>query len=140
MKLAEALALRADLKKRIDQVECRLVLNAKVQEGEAPAEDPEALLAEPLTGQLLGRLAGSVLLTELDGQAEAGYRIPTPQLSDFSAPLARSYEIYFAVTFADEPPAPDTPATPSEPELPEEPSEPPQAEPAWAPKGAVHWV
>ena len=46
MKLAEALALRADLKKRIDQVECRLVLNTKVQEGEAPAEDPEALLAE----------------------------------------------------------------------------------------------
>lgn len=46
MKLAEALALRADLKKRIDQVECRLMLNAKVQEGEAPAEDPEALLAE----------------------------------------------------------------------------------------------
>lgn len=46
MKLAEALALRADLKKRIDQVECRLMLNAKVQEGEAPAEDPEALLVE----------------------------------------------------------------------------------------------
>ena len=105
-----------------------------------PEAIEQALLAEPLTGQLLGRLAGSVLLTELDGQAEAGYRIPTPQLSDFSAPLARSYEIYFAVTFADEPPAPDTPATPTEPELPEEPSELPQAEPAWAPKGAVHWV
>lgn len=46
MKLAEALLLRADLQKRIEQIESRLLRNAKVQEGETPAEDPQALLAE----------------------------------------------------------------------------------------------
>lgn len=46
MKLAEALLLRADLQKRIEQIEGRLLRNAKVQEGETPAEDPQALLAE----------------------------------------------------------------------------------------------
>ena len=45
MKLAEALLLRADLQKRIEQIESRLLRNAKVQEGETPAEDPQALLA-----------------------------------------------------------------------------------------------
>ena len=46
MKLAEALLLRADLQKRIEQIESRLLRNAKVQAGETPAEDPQALLAE----------------------------------------------------------------------------------------------
>ncbi len=46
MKLAEALVLRADKKKRIDQLKQRIVRNAKVQEGQKPAEDPEALLIE----------------------------------------------------------------------------------------------
>ena len=43
MKLAEALIERADLQKRFDQLEERLQNNALVQEGEKPAEDPEAL-------------------------------------------------------------------------------------------------
>ncbi len=46
MKLAEALVLRADKKKRIDQLKQRIIRNAKVQEGEKPAEDPEALIKE----------------------------------------------------------------------------------------------
>jgi hypothetical protein len=46
MKLAEALVLRADCQKRLEQIKARLIRNAKVQEGEAPAEDPEALLVE----------------------------------------------------------------------------------------------
>lgn len=46
MKLAQALSERADLQKRIAQLRGRLILNAKVQYGEKPAEDPEALLAE----------------------------------------------------------------------------------------------
>lgn len=46
MKLAEALAERADLQKRLSQLEHRLNANARVQEGEAPAEDPQALLSE----------------------------------------------------------------------------------------------
>lgn len=46
MKLAEALIWRADAKKRLEQLKMRLLRNAKVQEGDAPAEDPAALLAE----------------------------------------------------------------------------------------------
>jgi len=46
MKLAEALALRADLQKRMDQLQTRLNNNARVQEGEKPAEEPMGLLAE----------------------------------------------------------------------------------------------
>ena len=46
MKLAEALVLRADFKKRLEQLKVRLQRNAKVQEGDAPAEKPEELLPE----------------------------------------------------------------------------------------------
>lgn len=46
MKLAEALQLRADLNKRISQLKERLIINAKVQEGESPSENPESLLEE----------------------------------------------------------------------------------------------
>ena len=46
MKLAEGLILRADLKKRTEQLRERLRRNAKVQEGDEPAERPEDLLAE----------------------------------------------------------------------------------------------
>ena len=46
MKLAEALVLRGDLAKRLEQIRARLLRNAKVQEGDAPAEDPALLLAE----------------------------------------------------------------------------------------------
>ena len=46
MKLAEALIRRADAQKRIEQLRHRLNRNAKVQEGDQPAEDPKALLNE----------------------------------------------------------------------------------------------
>lgn len=46
MKLAEALQERADLNRRIQQLQQRLNNNAIVQEGEQPAEDPQELLAE----------------------------------------------------------------------------------------------
>lgn len=46
MKLAEALIQRADAQKRIGQLQQRLQRNATVQEGEQPAEDPQALLSE----------------------------------------------------------------------------------------------
>src|SRR5258705_147492 len=46
MKLAEALILRADCQKRLAQVKYRMLLNAKVQEGDLPAEAPAALIAE----------------------------------------------------------------------------------------------
>ena len=46
MKLAEALQERADLNRRIQQLQQRLNNNAIVQEGEAPVEEPQALLTE----------------------------------------------------------------------------------------------
>ena len=46
MKLAEALQERADLNRRIEQLRYRLSNNVLVQEGEAPLEDPAALLEE----------------------------------------------------------------------------------------------
>src|ERR1700691_5711498 len=46
MKIAEALALRADLQKRLEQLKQRLVKNARVQEGDAPVEDPAELQVE----------------------------------------------------------------------------------------------
>ena len=46
MKLATALSQRADLQKRIGELSTRLRNNAKVQEGEQPAEKPAELLKE----------------------------------------------------------------------------------------------
>lgn len=51
MKLAEALILRADLQKRIEQLKNRLYNNVLTQEGELPSEDPAALLKEFITLQ-----------------------------------------------------------------------------------------
>ena len=61
MKLAEALSVRSDLQERLYQLETRLDNNSKVQEGDAPNEDPAALLAEldTVTSQLeeiIGRI------------------------------------------------------------------------------------
>ncbi len=46
MKLAEALNVRADLQKNIERLRHRLEVNAKVQEGETPSENPSELLEE----------------------------------------------------------------------------------------------
>ncbi|MGZ9583656.1 DIP1984 family protein [Paenibacillus marinisediminis] len=46
MKLAEALVLRADCQKKIAQIKQRLERVVKVQEGEVPAEEPNALITE----------------------------------------------------------------------------------------------
>lgn len=46
MKIAEALALRADTQKRLEQLKQRLVKNARIQEGDAPEENPVELQAD----------------------------------------------------------------------------------------------
>jgi hypothetical protein len=46
MKIAEALALRADLQKRLEQLKQRLVKNARIQEGDTPEENPAELQSE----------------------------------------------------------------------------------------------
>lgn len=58
MKLAEALANRADIQKRLEQMRGRLAQSALVQENESPPEDPRELLAE--TDRLLAELEGYV--------------------------------------------------------------------------------
>ena len=56
MKLAEALANRADLQRRIEQMRVRLQESAMVKEGENPPENPQELLDE-----------AERLVTELEG-------------------------------------------------------------------------
>jgi hypothetical protein len=46
MKLGEALTLRSDMQKRMEQLRGRIKEAAVVQEGETPPEDPQALLDE----------------------------------------------------------------------------------------------
>ena len=78
MKLAEALQLRGDLQKRLEQLTSRLYNNATVQEGEAPAEDPAALLEE-----YLDRCQEELR----QAQEEAGYYLRprfSPGYGDFS--------------------------------------------------------
>src|SRR5689334_9914085 len=54
MKLAEALALRADASRRAEQLRSRIAGSARYQEGESPAEDAAALLTE--VGEVLDQL------------------------------------------------------------------------------------
>lgn len=54
MKLAEALALRADATRKVEQLRARIVANARYQEGEEPSEDAQALLTE--SGTVLDEL------------------------------------------------------------------------------------
>lgn len=58
MKLAEALANRADLQRRVEQARVRLQKSALVQEGESPPEDPRELLEE--SERLVSELEGYV--------------------------------------------------------------------------------
>ncbi|HUY79003.1 MAG TPA: DIP1984 family protein, partial [Ktedonobacterales bacterium] len=73
MKLAEALALRADIQKRISGLGDRVEESAKVQEGEQPPENPEELLAQldELFGQL-GSLIARINRTNLSATLANG--------------------------------------------------------------------
>ena len=73
MKLAEALQLRTDLQKRINQLSSRLCNNATVQEGEKPAEDPAALMEEyeDCVAQLEGLIA-RINRTNSETRTESG--------------------------------------------------------------------
>ena len=44
MKLAEALAIRKDTQKRIEQLKSRILNNVRVQEGDSPSEEPKELM------------------------------------------------------------------------------------------------
>lgn len=73
MKLAEALHIRADLQMTIHQLEQRLESNAKVQEGDTPAENPEDLLKQLNTAcdqleQIKKKILRTNYETMLDGK------------------------------------------------------------------------
>ena len=73
MKLAEALALRSDASKRFEQLRARAQANARYQEGESPAEDAAALVAEANRvldelEDLIRRINRTNALTRLDEQ------------------------------------------------------------------------
>jgi hypothetical protein len=70
MKLAEALIIRADCKKRFDQLKQRIVRSAMVQEGDEPPENPQELIKEleRVSGELsdlIKRINRTNSLTEL---------------------------------------------------------------------------
>lgn len=46
MKLAEALLIRSDMQKKLAQIKGRIRSNVKVQEGDTPSEEPNALMIE----------------------------------------------------------------------------------------------
>lgn len=73
MKLAEALQERADLNRRIQQLQQRLGSNAIVQEGERPIEDPRELLSEldrcvAALEDMIARINLTNCRTEIDGK------------------------------------------------------------------------
>ena len=74
MKLAEALQERADLNRRLQQLQQRLANNAIVQEGEQPAEEPQELLTEldgciKMLEQLITRINLTNCRTQVDGES-----------------------------------------------------------------------
>jgi hypothetical protein len=73
MKLAEALNARADAQKRLQQIRQRVQLSARHQEGEAPAEDPNELLAEAeRVAAELERLIATINRTNVSVELEPG--------------------------------------------------------------------
>ena len=76
MKLAEALSVRKDLKKRIQQLEQRINSNVKVQEDEEPLEDPTELMKELHSCLMqLEELIGRINLTNIKTKNAEGLSI-----------------------------------------------------------------
>ena len=76
MKLAEALIIRKDLQKRIQQLEQRIKSNVKVQEDEEPLEDPNELMKELHSCLIqLEKLIGRINLTNINTKNAEGLSI-----------------------------------------------------------------
>lgn len=70
MKLAEALLLRGDIKKKLQSLKERIAGNCKVQVGDQPGEDPQKLLSESFRilqeqESLIGKINKTNVLTKL---------------------------------------------------------------------------
>jgi len=82
MRLGEALARRSDLQKRIAQLTGRLQASAVVQEGDAPPEDPGALLRDlSEMSSELERLIAAINLTNAASRLDDG-RTVTERLAE----------------------------------------------------------
>ena len=76
MKLAEALSIRKDLQKRIQQLEQRIKSNVKVQEDDEPLEDPNELMKELHSCLIqLEELIGRINLTNINTKNAEGLSI-----------------------------------------------------------------
>ena len=76
MKLAEALSIRKDLQKRIQQLEQRIKSNVKVQEDDEPLEDPNELMKELHSCLIqLEELIARINLTNIKTKNEEGLSI-----------------------------------------------------------------
>ena len=71
MKLAEALLIRSDMQKKLAQIKGRIRSNVKVQEGDIPNEDPNALMID-----------ASQIITELSVLIERIHRTNTIAKTD----------------------------------------------------------
>ena len=73
MKLAEALIRRSDLQRKQEHLCARVLLNVKVQDGEAPSENPNALLKEmDAVHDELTRLVKSINVTNVMSHLKSG--------------------------------------------------------------------
>ena len=76
MKLAEALSIRKDLQKRIQQLEQRIKSNVKVQEDDEPLEDPNELMKELHSCLMqLEEIIGRINFTNINTKNEDGLSI-----------------------------------------------------------------
>ena len=106
MKLAQALILRADTQKRIEQLKVRLLSNAKTQENEKPSEDPKLLLKEldKLTSELFTLICSinltnssakfdGVSLTEMIAKKDA-LSLKANVLREFATSASQKVDLY----------------------------------------------
>ena len=106
MKLAQALILRSDTQKRIEQLKVRLLSNAKTQENESPSEDPKILLKEldKLTSELFTLICSinltnssakfdSISLTEMIAKKDA-LTLKANVLREFATSASQKVDLY----------------------------------------------
>ena len=106
MKLAQALILRSDTQKRIEQLKVRLLCNAKTQENEKPSEDPKLLLKEldKLTSELFTLICSinltnssakfdGVSLTEMIAKKDA-LSLKANVLREFATSASQKVDLY----------------------------------------------
>ena len=92
MKLAEALCMRADLQKYVEQLRSRLMDNMKVQEGDQPAEQPTILFTE--LNNVLPQLESLIVKINLTNtQMKIGDKTMTQLLAEKDI-LKKKLEIY----------------------------------------------